>query len=467
MGAVVLVVVTPARDPENIHRFSDTRGQMPSESDHAVCRRAVLGTLATAGIAGCQQIERLTDPEQFVRGSASWTLGSGEVPAETWPMARHDARQSGAALRNTGPEPPLERHWAVDAGEGGIYPPVVADGRVFAAKSYPNGLLLALDDVSGDEIWRYETEQLFTASPAVADGTVYVQEVLSINDRPEVVRAFDAATGVQQWEREVEQREGGDVLVDNGTVYVAADDRLVALDAASGTLAWWYRPGYPYRRVSSIAIGSERVYATAHTDNAGDSHTDRPIAGTVFALDPVEESTIWSVNLTQPSNVAVADDRVLVQDGNNLYSLETGDGEERWRAELSGHRRETSGTAPPKFSITEGAVHHQTTPAMEDTSGPAVATVSLDDGTERARYDLDHPTSSTTAPYLSVANDNLYAVTWAEESWIDVVDLESGERLTTASSDRVEQGLEQAGIPTVAGGSVFLPAEDRAVVSLR
>lgn len=423
---------------------------MSLRSESGPSRRELLGAVAAVGLAGCQRLEQIRNPRRFDGGPADWTPGTDEVPADAWPMARHDARQSGAAPRSQPPDPPLEREWTVTVGDGPVHTPVAADGRVFAAARHPDGQLRALDADTGEQLWDFETGQFLTGSPAVTGSTVAIHDSLSIDERPEVVRAFDAATGDQRWEHELDRPGGRDVLATAGTVYVAAEDRLVALDAETGTPAWQFTAGAPHRRVAAAAVGPRLVYAAAHTDNAHLSHTDRPVTGTVVALDPVAEAVEWSVDLTQPTAVAVAGDRILVQDRDALVALERSTGDRRWERPLARPAYDDDRTLS-RFAVSAGTVYHQTT-SQDGATGPSVAAVALADGTVRDRYDLAHADAIALGPFLSVAGGTLYAVTWTgTDTLLDVLDLEGGERIPVGPL-----GLDQAGAPAVAGGSLYL-----------
>lgn len=426
-------------------------------------RRAVLGALATTGLAGCQQLGRIKNPPHFSRGEGTWTHGVGDVTAQTWPMARCDAYQSGAAPQNTGPEPPLERLWTADIGDNEVAPPVVADGRVFAANRYP-GRLVALDAKTGEQQWHHETDVTLTADLAVTDGTVYAHEGHHADDQPEVVRALDATTGHTQWTYELAYPRGNTLISGDKTLYLTVDDRLVALDASPGTLAWRYKPGSPHRRVSSVALGPETVYATAHSNTYGVNDAGHPVAGTVFELDPAAGEVTWSVDLRQPTGLAVAGDCLLVRDVDVLYAFERKTGEQRWQADLRPHEwRRIKRIA--HFAVADGLVYHQTAPAGAP-DGAAIAAVSLADGTERERYDLGYAGAATWTPVPSIAGDRLYAITEADEPRIDVLDLARGTRLAPAEENEQGSALPGSSSPAVADGSVFLGGEDGQVRAL-
>ncbi|MGE5175917.1 MAG: PQQ-binding-like beta-propeller repeat protein [Hyphomicrobiales bacterium] len=138
--------------------------------------------------------------------------------------------------------------------------PAVDGGAVYFVSSA--GPLVALDAASGAVRWAFSAEyerkfqaknlhgyppaeqtipdawDVYTSSPAVADGRVY------FGSGDGNVYAVDAATGVLQWKFQT-----GDVVhaapaVARGVVYIGSwDGRLYALDAATGRLRWSFQGG--------------------------------------------------------------------------------------------------------------------------------------------------------------------------------------------------------------------------------
>lgn len=106
--------------------------------------------------------------------------------------------------------------------------------------------LTAIDTVTVarlEPLWTYHSgvEATFQATPIVVDGTMFVSLPFS------GVAALDATTGRERWRYEHRSRASKlccgpanrGVAVAGGKVYVGTvDGRLVALDAANGTVAW-------------------------------------------------------------------------------------------------------------------------------------------------------------------------------------------------------------------------------------
>ena len=80
---------------------------------------------------------------------------------------------------------------------------------------------------------------IFSSSPAVVNGKVYIGEVFS-----GVVYALDAVSGARVWSYTTGGGVSSSPSVANGVVYVGSDDNNVyALDANTGALVWTYSTG--------------------------------------------------------------------------------------------------------------------------------------------------------------------------------------------------------------------------------
>lgn len=144
--------------------------------------------------------------------------------------------------------------------------PVLAAGRVFFGSG--DGHVYALDQDSGDLLWKFNAGEVVHASPAVADGVVYV------GDWASRLYAIDAGSGQQKWRFQA----GTDALIYNqvgfqsspavvgGVVYIGCrDSHLYAIDAATGAEKWRFSTG------ASWVIGSPAVHGGRVFFNTSDS----------------------------------------------------------------------------------------------------------------------------------------------------------------------------------------------------
>jgi len=150
-------------------------------------------------------------------------------------------------------------------------PALSVDGRlVYAGLCYhPNSGLYALNAKTGEREWWFPTEHDESSTPAVGpDGTVYFG---SGDDR---VYAVDGATGEMKWEFITGRDACSPSIGPDGTVYVWSwDYRLYAIDGATGEGLAEFRTQIDSRRAASTTIASdgtvylacERLYALDST----------------------------------------------------------------------------------------------------------------------------------------------------------------------------------------------------------
>ena len=168
------------------------------------------------------------------------------------------------------------RLWAHFAGQFPLGTPAVAGGLVYIPADYPHNDLYAVDAKTGVERWSYTTKDyLTTASPAVANGVVYVGS----NDG--TLYALTASTGVLRWTASAQGTYIHAVAVANGLVYAGSSDSyLYCFNANSGALVWRYPTGGQSGLYSSPAVANGVVYI-----EGGD--------GSLDALDASTGTLLW------------------------------------------------------------------------------------------------------------------------------------------------------------------------------
>jgi outer membrane protein assembly factor BamB/tetratricopeptide (TPR) repeat protein len=240
-----------------------------------------------------------------------------------------------------------------------LTPPVVAGPRVFVGLTHlgeeARASVVALDAISGNELWRsFVSSRSIPAflglgatpcPPAVSGGTVYLPTSLG------TVAALDVATGSIRWVHRyasfpsqlrhslVERRQrwaNNPALVANGYVFVAPQDasRLLALDAVSGSVAWWApREGARYL----VGVEGGRLF----------------LAGTKLqALDALTGKRVWSVDLPDEAagRPALGSGRLYVPAAKALLAARTGDGA------LTTARLWQRGEGPGNLTLTDRAL---------------------------------------------------------------------------------------------------------------
>jgi outer membrane protein assembly factor BamB len=184
------------------------------------------------------------------------TMSTGGAVAGDWPCFHgptHDGHAVGERLAEGWPAGGPRVVWSREVGTG--YSSIVVEGtRAYTqTQSLYDQAVECLDTATGKTIWRvryglpYDGGGLYPgprSTPAVHAGRVYVHS-------PEgYVGCFDAITGAVRWSVDLAATYGlkgtdfgcaSSPVVGNGRVYLPAGGdgaMLVALDAATGTLAW-------------------------------------------------------------------------------------------------------------------------------------------------------------------------------------------------------------------------------------
>ena len=374
---------------------------MPSAS-----RRTVLKTLAAgsvAGLAGCTSSCPDTDspdPSHIVEPAA----GSGfeTLPGGTWSSPRFDATNTGYTSveplgdtpsvqwkttvpastqdrqRQSASAPVVANETVVLATRAGVVglslrdgterwrrdltpvtyesavsyteelvPPVVVDETVICVTA---GGILALDITDGSDVWRTpdvsgsgtpgrtaegvvvpttdglrmfdvrDGSERWTAPhdarlSAVADGTI-----VAASDR---TVALDAATGETQWE--VKAENDGFPVITDATVYLATGDGVVARALSDGSEQWQIDRG---RFLRPPVVTPDSLYAIESPGEAGDA---------TFAFDRVgdgQPEPRWCSQVRDGAVTAASDERVLTIQSNGLVAFTAEYGEATWRYPL-------------------------------------------------------------------------------------------------------------------------------------
>ena len=186
--------------------------------------------------------------------------------------------------------------------------------------------------------WKFRTGGRVDASPAVADGVVFV------GSADNHLYAIDLATGEQKWKFAAKGRIASSPAVQAGLVYLESyDSNFYAVDAASGQLKWTFATKGEKRFtakhihgllpendtmpdpfdffLSSPAISNGVVYF-----GSGD--------GNVYALDAATGALKWKFQTGDVvhASPAIADGLVLIGSWDTyFYALDAETGAEKWK----------------------------------------------------------------------------------------------------------------------------------------
>ncbi len=192
-----------------------------------------------------------------------------------------------------------EVSWSIDVNVAGDTSIAADDG--VAIVGLANGVVVALDAMSGAERWRSDTgDGGRIGTPTIDDGRVFVATLDGPNSTGHHLLALDLATGERLWT----VASPGDrvayspAVADGLAVFGSEDSRLIALDAADGALVW-----------QTAAPGVVEIVTTI----AGDVVYSASNGGEAFALDRATGDLLWQVDIQGiPYGVVVTAGRVLV-----------------------------------------------------------------------------------------------------------------------------------------------------------
>jgi len=193
-----------------------------------------------------------------------------------------------------------ERRWSVTVeGSTAVDPFAEHRGLILALVRVgeqvpPETAIIALDAETGREAWRYVNTPWFIAiGPELVDGTVLAMAA------PDRLVALDAGSGAMAWEvRSERQREGspGQLEISEGVVYVVSHSSrsiVEAVDLASGALLW--RQDFKGSKSLLAVYGGGELYL----------HDGRSLR----ALDAATGQTTWWVPLAgQATHIAKSAD---------------------------------------------------------------------------------------------------------------------------------------------------------------
>jgi outer membrane protein assembly factor BamB len=198
----------------------------------------------------------------------------GRAPVLPAPVEVADWPQPGGPADNAPQDMAFTGEWRVDwrrsvgAGSGRnsriASPPVIADGRIFVLDA--DQRVSAFSVNGGNRIWTKELKPrrgpdkvALGGGVATADGKVYVTSGYGF------AAAFDAASGSEVWRTASESPFHAAPTVSGGRVFASNNDsELIAMDAATGAIAWTHQAIAEPARIlsaSSPAVKGDTVIA--------------------------------------------------------------------------------------------------------------------------------------------------------------------------------------------------------------
>jgi len=224
--------------------------------------------------------------------------------------------------------------------------PAVANGKVYFGSG--DGNVYAVDAATGLLQWKFPTKDVVHASPSIANGIVYIG---SWDSR---LYAIDAETGQERWSFQagidpaIHNQEGfqSSPAIMDGTVYVGCRDAHVyALDAATGRKKWDY-PTSKSWVITTPAVRDGVVYA-------GTSDSAR-----LMALDAKTGRLRWNFDAKAYmfSSPALAGDLLYVGNHNGrMYAVEAKTGKLAWEFQTEAAKADSLHVLNPDGSLNQAA----------------------------------------------------------------------------------------------------------------
>jgi eukaryotic-like serine/threonine-protein kinase len=224
--------------------------------------------------------------------------------------------------------------------------PAVANGKVYFGSG--DGNVYAVDAHAGTLLWKFATKDVVHSSPAVVNNTVY------IGSWDSYLYAIDAETGQEKWsfksgeDNTVHNQVGfqSSPAVVDGTVYVGCRDAHVyALDAATGRKKWDY-PTSKSWVIGTPAVRDGMVYV-------GTSDSSR-----FMALDAKTGRLRFDfkAGAYMFSSVALAGDLAYAGDHNGrFYAVDAKTGKLAWEFQTEASRKDAMKVLNPDGTLNQDA----------------------------------------------------------------------------------------------------------------
>ncbi|GHH89494.1 protein kinase domain-containing protein [Streptomyces capillispiralis] len=319
-------------------------GRDTGESDSATGAAGGGGSAEPAG-------ERFTTPPPGVAPQPLWHESAVEDSTSTAvPLLTHDGLLliSGDPLVARDVRTGKARWSKKDACRPGE-PLLFHGGKVFLADGDYDGVLVALDVTSGEEVWRSRLGKSVTVESAIAidDRHVYVTandygDSRSATEYRTAVAAISHTTGKKVW---LHQRDWGTRDYDvqgnvSGTylVYADSNENLTVRDTATGTQLWTKKLGDDWSWQPTVAgglvflPGDELTAVDADTgatrwtlspNGRGGFRNPTVIDGVLYVSD--DDDGVWAVNVKTGRRTWLCDDldvegpETFLRAGSSLY----------------------------------------------------------------------------------------------------------------------------------------------------
>jgi outer membrane protein assembly factor BamB len=287
------------------------------------------------------------------------------------------------------------------------------------------------DTAPGTAIWEHGTEREIRASPTVSDGVVYIGTYQSIfdgavqaDDTPSPFYALDAETGEEIWRFGTDEGVGSTATVDGELVYFGTNDGTVrCLGKEDGDERWSFNVSGGIRSspvvsdntlyIGSVEFGTEGSHSFAtNVDEEGDTEFRREAYGSVYGIHAGTGEVKWSFDSDGAviSSPILKDSVLYFTSEEDAHAVDAETGEEVWSFEHSQPSTSTPTVAGGRMYLGETSWEDSTVYAIDTETGEEV-------------WSADRPRSVRGSP--TVYDGTLYH--GCEDGAVYAVDTETGE----------------------------------------
>ena len=322
-------------------------------------RRFILGAAALGPVAGCSVLDDLFTTEKIpIEGKRESVLATArgtqmeasDRRAVTLPPAIANAEwaQPGGVPSHvmgnlsTGD---LTRSWHSSIGESGGYRaritamPVVGGNQVFTMD--PDGMVSAFDVATGSRQWTTDTQGEDDRSTNVGGGLALAKGVVYAATGRGEVMTLDPRTGKIGWRSSLDApARSGPTVVDNRLFVPTIDERLLALDTASGKRLWSYQATATSTSVLGVAAPAYADGLVVAGFGSGDLVALRAESGTLAWTDSLAaargRNSLLDLSAIRALPLISGGVVYAISLGSVLAALDLRSGRRLWEREIAG-----------------------------------------------------------------------------------------------------------------------------------
>ncbi len=150
--------------------------------------------------------------------------------------------------------PPFHTMWERNNHELLEFPPVIYGEDLYQLGD--NGILTALDKLTGHTLWRKRLGRLSASTPAVTANTLFATVLASGSGAPGRIYAINSANGKVRWSRGLPSASESSPLLDDGKVFFGSQNGTVyALSEHTGRPIWSYHAGGAVKASPTLSGG--------------------------------------------------------------------------------------------------------------------------------------------------------------------------------------------------------------------